>query len=54
MGIPLSVQSSWRWRRMIWRQRDLFGGPVREAKSPIELVHLLGQVGVYDVHFMPV
>ncbi len=31
--------------------RDPFGGPVRETKSPVELVHLLGEVGAYGVNF---
>jgi xylose isomerase len=31
--------------------RDPFGGPVREAKSPADLVHLLGEVGAYGVNF---
>jgi xylose isomerase len=31
--------------------RDPFGGPVREAKTPVELVHLLGEVGAYGVNF---
>ena len=31
--------------------RDPFGGPVREAKSPVELIHLLGEVGAYGVNF---
>jgi xylose isomerase len=31
--------------------RDPFGGPVREAKSPAELVCLLGEVGAYGVNF---
>ncbi len=31
--------------------RDPFGGPVREAKSPAELVRLLGEVGAYGVNF---
>jgi xylose isomerase len=31
--------------------RDPFGGPVRETKSPAELVHLLGEVGAYGVNF---
>ena len=32
--------------------RDPFGGPVREPKSPAELVYLLGEVeGVYGVNF---
>jgi xylose isomerase len=31
--------------------RDPFGGPVREPKSPAELVHLLGEVGAYGVNF---
>ena len=31
--------------------RDPFGGPVREAKSPAELVTLLGEVGAYGVNF---
>ena len=31
--------------------RDPFGGPVREAKTPAELVHLLGEVGAYGVNF---
>ena len=30
---------------------DPFGGPVRAAKSPAELVHLLGEVGAYGVNF---
>jgi len=31
--------------------RDPFGGPVREAKTPAELVYLLGEVGAYGVNF---
>src|SRR5262245_50777750 len=31
--------------------RDPFGGPVREPKSPAELVYLLGDVGAYGVNF---
>lgn len=31
--------------------RDPFGGPVREQKSPVELVHLLADVGAYGVNF---
>jgi xylose isomerase len=31
--------------------RDPFGAPVREAKSPVELVHLLAEVGAYGVNF---
>jgi len=31
--------------------RDPFGSPVREALSPVELVHLLGEVGAYGVNF---
>jgi xylose isomerase len=31
--------------------RDPFGGPVREPKSPVELVHLLSEVGAYGVNF---
>ena len=31
--------------------RDPFGGPVREQKSPAELVRLLGEVGVWGVNF---
>jgi len=31
--------------------RDPFGGPVREVKSPVELVHLLTEVGAYGVNF---
>jgi xylose isomerase len=31
--------------------RDPFGAPVRDAKSPVELVHLLGEVGAYGVNF---
>jgi len=30
--------------------RDPFGGPVRETKSPAELVRLLGEVGAYGVN----
>lgn len=31
--------------------RDPFGGPVRDQKSPAELVYLLGEVGAYGVNF---
>jgi xylose isomerase len=31
--------------------RDPFGGPVREPKTPVELVHLLAEVGAYGVNF---
>ncbi len=31
--------------------RDPFGGPVRAEKSPVELVHLLAEVGAYGVNF---
>lgn len=31
--------------------RDPFGGPVRNAKSPAELVRLLGEVGAWGVNF---
>ena len=31
--------------------RDPFGGPVRDAKSPAELVHLLAEVGAWGVNF---
>jgi xylose isomerase len=31
--------------------RDPFGSPVREVKSPVELVHLLAEVGVWGVNF---
>jgi xylose isomerase len=31
--------------------RDPFGGPVREPKSPADLVYLLGEVGAYGVNF---
>jgi xylose isomerase len=31
--------------------RDPFGGPVRDTKSPDELVHLLAEVGAYGVNF---
>jgi xylose isomerase len=31
--------------------RDPFGGPVRQALSPVELVHLLAEVGAYGVNF---
>ena len=31
--------------------RDPFGGPVREPKTPAELVYLLGEVGAYGVNF---
>jgi len=31
--------------------RDPFGDPVREAKTPAELVYLLGEVGAYGVNF---
>ena len=31
--------------------RDPFGGPVREPKTPVELVHLLAEVGAYGLNF---
>jgi xylose isomerase len=31
--------------------RDPFGDPIREAKTPAELVYLLGEVGAYGVNF---
>jgi xylose isomerase len=31
--------------------RDPFGGPVRDPKTPTELVNLLGEVGAYGVNF---
>jgi xylose isomerase len=31
--------------------RDPFGSPVRDPKSPVELVHLLAEVGAYGVNF---
>jgi len=31
--------------------RDPFGGPVRDPKTPAELVRLLGEVGAYGVNF---
>jgi xylose isomerase len=31
--------------------RDPFGGPVRNSKTPAELVYLLGEVGAYGVNF---
>jgi len=31
--------------------RDPFGAPVRKPKSPVELVHLLEEVGAYGVNF---
>jgi xylose isomerase len=31
--------------------RDPFGGPVRDAKSPVELVHLLAEVGAWGLNF---
>jgi len=31
--------------------RDPFGGPVRAKKSPVELVHLLAEVGAWGVNF---
>lgn len=30
--------------------RDPFGGPVREVKSPVELVHMLAEVGAWGVN----
>ncbi len=30
--------------------RDPFGGPVRDQRSPVELVHLLAEVGAYGVN----
>ena len=31
--------------------RDPFGGPVRDPKTPVELVHLLAEVGAWGVNF---
>jgi xylose isomerase len=31
--------------------RDPFGQPVRPALSPVEIVHLLAEVGAYGVKF---
>ena len=31
--------------------RDPFGGPVRDPKTPDELVYLLAEVGAYGVNF---
>ncbi len=31
--------------------RDPFGGPVRDVKSPAELVYLLAEVGAWGVNF---
>lgn len=31
--------------------RDPFGGPVRESKTPVELVHLLAEIGAYGLNF---
>jgi xylose isomerase len=31
--------------------RDPFGAPVRDPKTPVELVHLLAEVGAYGVNF---
>ena len=31
--------------------RDPFGGPVREPLAPVELVHLLADVGAYGANF---
>ena len=31
--------------------RDPFGEPVRDALSPVELVHLLAEAGAYGVNF---
>ncbi|MCE1252512.1 MAG: xylose isomerase [Anaerolineae bacterium] len=31
--------------------RDPFGEPIRQSKSPVELVHLLAEVGAYGVNF---
>ncbi len=31
--------------------RDPFGAPVRDPKSPVELVHLLAEIGAYGVNF---
>ncbi len=31
--------------------RDPFGGAVRDPKSPVELVHLLAEVGAWGVNF---
>ncbi len=31
--------------------RDPFGGPVREPLTPVEIVHLLAEVGAYGVNF---
>ncbi|MBP1157542.1 MULTISPECIES: hypothetical protein [unclassified Paenibacillus] len=31
--------------------RDPFGLPVREGFSPVETVHMLAELGAYDVNF---
>ena len=31
--------------------RDPFGDPVREVRSPVQLVQLLGEVGAWGVNF---
>ena len=31
--------------------RDPFGAPTRSERSPVELVHLLAEVGAYGVNF---
>ena len=31
--------------------RDPFGDPVRQVRSPVQLVHLLGEVGAWGVNF---
>ena len=31
--------------------RDPFGGPVRDVKSPVDLVHLLAEAGAWGVNF---
>ena len=34
--------------------RDPFGAPTRDALSPVELIHLLSEVGAYGVNFKEV
>jgi xylose isomerase len=52
---PYTPQPEHRFTFGLWTVgnigRDPFGGPVREARSPVELVQLLAEVGAWGVNF---
>jgi xylose isomerase len=55
MSNPYSPQPENKFSFGLWTVgnvgRDPFGEPVREPKSPVELVHLLAEVGAWGVNF---